>query len=128
MRRALLAFLLLLLLPLQAANGEPPWQTLPPTPAPVAGEHTGHAKVNGISLYYASIGHGTPVVLVHGGLANAGLLGANQVKRARPALHASSSWTAAAMAARTRDAHPYGYDLMADDVVGLMDYAEDRQG
>ena len=51
MRRALLA--LLLLLPLQAAAGEPLWQTLPPTPAPVPGEHRSHANVNGISLYYA---------------------------------------------------------------------------
>jgi hypothetical protein len=25
-------------------------------------EHTGHAKVNGISLFYATIGHGSPVV------------------------------------------------------------------
>jgi hypothetical protein len=58
MRAALLASLLLL--PFQAAGAEPLWQTLPPTPAPVAGEHTGHAKVNGISLYYATIGHGSP--------------------------------------------------------------------
>jgi hypothetical protein len=41
MRRALLAFLLLL--SLHAARGEPLWQTLPPTPAPVPGEYTGHA-------------------------------------------------------------------------------------
>ncbi len=68
MRRALLAFLLLL--PIHAAGGEPLWQTLPPTPAPVPGEHTGHAKVNGINFYYATIGHGSPVVLLHGGLAN----------------------------------------------------------
>jgi len=52
------------------AISEPLWQTLPPTPPPVAGEQTGHAKVNGISLYYATIGHGSPVVLLHGGLAN----------------------------------------------------------
>jgi hypothetical protein len=48
MRRVLLAFLLLL--PFQAARGESLWQTLPATPAPVSGEHLGHAKVNGISL------------------------------------------------------------------------------
>jgi hypothetical protein len=96
-RRALLAFLLLLLLPLQAANGEPPWQTLPPTPAPVAGEQTGHAKVNGISLYYASIGHGSPVVLLHGGLSNSDYWG-NQIKALAPH-HTVMSWTAAATAA-----------------------------
>jgi hypothetical protein len=54
MRSALLTFLLFL--SLHAARGEPLWRTLPPTPAPVPGEHIGHAKVNGISLYYATIG------------------------------------------------------------------------
>ena len=80
-RLALLAFLLLL--PLQAARGESLWQTLPPTPAPVPGEHTGHAKVNGISLYYATIGHGSPVVLLHGGLSNSDYWG-NQIKALAP--------------------------------------------
>ena len=77
MRRAVLAFLLLL--PLHAARSEPLWQTLPPTPAPVPGEHTGHAKVNGISSYYATIGHGSPVVLLHGGLSNSAYWG-NQIR------------------------------------------------
>jgi hypothetical protein len=102
MRRPLLAFLLLL--PLHAARGEPLWRTLPPTPAPVPGEYTGHAKVNGISLYYATIGHGSPVVLLHGGLANSDYWGI----RSRLSLPAtpSSSWTAAATAAaRAMPAH-----------------------
>ena len=81
MRRALLAFLLLL--PLHAARGEPLWQTLPPTPAPVPGEHIGHAKVNGVSLYYATIGNGSPVVLLHGGLSNSDYWG-NQIKALAP--------------------------------------------
>ena len=45
---------LALVLPWGVAFAEPLWQTLPPTPPPVPGEHTGHAKVNGISLYYAT--------------------------------------------------------------------------
>jgi hypothetical protein len=80
-RRALLTFLLLL--PLHVARAEPLWQTLPPTPAPVPGEHIGHAKVNGISLYYATIGHGSPVVLLHGGLSNSDYWG-NQIKALAP--------------------------------------------
>ncbi len=81
MRRLLLA--LLLLIPLRAALAEALWETLPPTPPPVAGEHTGHAKVNGINLYYATIGHGSPVVLLHGGLANSDYWG-EQVKALAP--------------------------------------------
>jgi pimeloyl-ACP methyl ester carboxylesterase len=117
MRRALLA--LLLLLPLQAALGEPLWQTLPPTPAPVPGEHSGHAKVNGITLYYATIGHGPPVVLLHGGLANSDYWG-NQIK-ALMSRHTVIVVDSRGHGRSTRDARPYGYDLMADDVVALFD-------
>ena len=49
----------------------PRWKTLPelaPMPAARAG---GMAPVNGIALYYAIYGHGAPLVLLHGGLANA---------------------------------------------------------
>ena len=74
---------LLLLLSLQAAAGEPLWQTLPPTPAPVRGEHSGRAAVNGISLYYATIGRGPPVILLHGGLSNSDYWG-NQVRALAP--------------------------------------------
>ena len=116
-RRALLA--LLLLLPLQAAAGEPLWQTLPPTPAPVSGEHRGHAKVNGISLYYATIGHGSPVVLLHGGLSNSDYWG-NQIKALAP-LHTAIVMDSRGHGRSTRDARPYGYDLMADDVIALLD-------
>src|ERR1700730_6484593 len=117
MRRALLAFLLLL--SLHAARGEPLWQTLPPTPAPVPGEYTGHAKVNGISLYYATIGHGSPVVLLHGGLANSDYWG-NQIKALAPR-HTVIVVESRGHGRSTRDARPYGYDLMVDDVVALLD-------
>jgi hypothetical protein len=58
-------------------------RALPLTPAPVPAERTGHAKVNGISLYYATIGHGSPVVLLHGGLSNSDYWG-NQIKALAP--------------------------------------------
>ena len=117
MRRLLIA--LLFLLPLHVAHADALWQTLPPTPAPVAGEHTGHAKVNGISLYYAVIGHGSPVVLLHGGLANSDYWGF-QVKALAPH-HTVIVMDSRGHGRSTRDARPYGYDLMADDVVGLLD-------
>jgi pimeloyl-ACP methyl ester carboxylesterase len=122
MRRMLL--LLLLVLPLRAGSAEERWRTLPPTPPPVAGEHTDHAKVNGINLFYAEIGPETPsqsppVVLLHGGLANSDYFG-NQV----PALarhHRVILVDSRGHGRSTRDARPFGYDLMADDVVALLD-------
>jgi pimeloyl-ACP methyl ester carboxylesterase len=117
MRRLLLS--LLLLIPLRAALAEALWETLPPTPPPVAGERAGHAKVNGINLYYATIGQGSPVVLLHGGLANSDYWG-EQVKALAPH-HLVILMDSRGHGRSTRDARPYGYDLMADDVVGLLD-------
>ncbi|HEY0912918.1 MAG TPA: alpha/beta hydrolase, partial [Bradyrhizobium sp.] len=76
MRRFLLASLVLLAnWPAFAAER---WETLPPTPASIASDRGGHAQVNGISIYYAVYGHGSPVIFLHGGLANTDYLG-NQV-------------------------------------------------
>jgi len=116
--RAFLLTLLLLLAsaPMRAAER---WETLPPTPAPIATDRTGQAEVNGISIHYAIYGKGSPVIFLHGGLANADYWG-NQV------LPVAAHHTVLLMDSRghgrsTRDARPYGYDLMADDVVALMD-------
>lgn len=114
------AVLLFLILSLPAhAGAAPRWQTLPPTPTPVAGEATGFAAVNGIRLYYATIGEGPPVVLLHGGLANSDYWG-NQVRALAPH-HNVILVDSRGHGRSTRDARPYSYDLMADDVVGLLD-------
>ena len=117
MHRLLLS--LLLAVPLRIALADALWQTLPSTPPPVAGEHAGHAKVNGINLYYATIGHGPPVVLLHGGLANSDYWG-HQVTALAPH-HTVILVDSRGHGRSTRDARPYGYDLMADDVVALLD-------
>ena len=101
------------------AGAEPRWETLPPTPAPVTGEATGFAPVDGIRLYYATIGEGPPVVLLHGGLANSDYWG-NQV-RALASHHKVILVDSRGHGRSTRDARPYSYDLMADDVAGLLD-------
>ncbi len=116
MRALLLS--LILLCPVAAAAAER-WETLPPTPAPVASEITGTAEVNGIKLFYATIGDGPPVVLVHGGLANSDYWG-NQIAALAPH-HKVIVMDSRGHGRSTRDARPYGYDLMADDVVGLLD-------
>ncbi len=118
MVRALL-LLLLLVLPPHAGFAAALWETLPPTPPPVPGEHIGHARINGIRLYYAVIGHGSPVVLLHGGLANSDYWG-NQVKALAP-FHTVILMDSRGHGRSTHDARPYGYDLMADDVAGLLD-------
>jgi pimeloyl-ACP methyl ester carboxylesterase len=116
--RALLLTVVLVLtvLPAQAAQR---WQTLPPTPAAIPTERSGQAHVNGISVHYAVYGHGSPVILLHGGLANLEYWG-NQI-RALARYRTVIAMDSRGHGRSTRDGRPYGYDLMADDVVGLMD-------
>ncbi len=101
----------------------PRWQTLPPTPPPVAGTVAGVADVDGIRLAYATLGasegDAPPVVLLHGGLANFDYWG-HQVE-ALKAHHRVILVDSRGHGRSTRDARPFGYDLMADDVVALLD-------
>jgi pimeloyl-ACP methyl ester carboxylesterase len=112
-------FALLLTLPFRAGIAAELWQTLPPTPSPLPGEQSGRAAVNGIGLYYVRTGQGSPVVLLHGGLANSDYWG-NQIKVLAPH-HTVIAVDSRGHGRSTRDARPYGYDLMADDVVALLD-------
>jgi pimeloyl-ACP methyl ester carboxylesterase len=106
------------------AHAEPQWLTLPPTPTLPQTAQSGYAPVNNIKIWYASFGpkasQGEPVILLHGGLANANYWG-NQVKALQ------SRYRVIVMDSRghgrsSRDDKPYGYDLMASDVIGLMDF------
>jgi pimeloyl-ACP methyl ester carboxylesterase len=119
MRRSLVLLVLLLAVPLHAGLAAERWKTLPPTPPPVPGEHTGHAKVNGINVFYAEIGHGSPVVLLHGGLASSDYFG-NQI-RPLARHHRVIVMDSRGHGRSTRDERPFGYDIMADDVVRLLD-------
>ena len=119
-RLALLLCLVALVAISAPVRADPQWLTLPPTPALPKAERSGLAPVNGIKIWYAVFGAGEPVILLHGGLANANYWG-HQV----PAL--AKRYRVIVMDSRghgrsTRNAQPYGYDLMADDVVGLMDF------
>lgn len=118
MSRRLLA-VACLLLSFSSAHAAERWETLPPTPAPVVGAKTGYAAVNGIKVYYTRTGHGSPVVLLHGGLSNADYWG-HQVK-ALAAKHTVISIDSRGHGRSSRDDRPYGYDLMADDVVAVLD-------
>jgi pimeloyl-ACP methyl ester carboxylesterase len=111
-----LLVLVLAALPARAAER---WEVLPPTPAPIHSERSGQANANGISIHYAIYGQGSQVILLHGGLANTDYWG-NQIKALAPH-HTVIVMDSRGHGRSTRDSRPYGYDLMADDVVALMD-------
>ena len=125
MRRFASILALVLAVATAPAMAEPQWMTLPPTPALPAPLRSGTAPVNGIRIWYAVFGHGDPVILVHGGLANANYWG-NQV-RALQDRYEVIVLDSRGHGRSTRNATPYGYDLMADDVVGLMDFLKIRK-
>lgn len=108
-----------LLLSFSAVHATERWETLPPTPAPIVGAKTGYAAVNGIKVYYTKTGHGSPVILLHGGLSNSDYWG-NKVK-ALAAKYTVISLDSRGHGRSSRDEKPYGYDLMADDVVAVLD-------
>jgi pimeloyl-ACP methyl ester carboxylesterase len=102
------------------ANATPQWLVLPPMPSLPKADESGYAPVNGVKIWYAEFGSGSPVILLHGGLANSNYWG-----KLIPAL--SPHYRVVVMDSRghgrsTRNAQPYGYDLMASDVLGLMDH------
>lgn len=103
-----------------SAVAMPQWLNLPATPTLPQPLRSGYQPVNGIRIWYAEFGHGAPVILLHGGLANSNYWG-----ELVPALVAAG-YHVVVMDSRghgrsTRNAEPFGYDLMASDVVGVMD-------
>jgi pimeloyl-ACP methyl ester carboxylesterase len=94
-----------------AAHGAPP---LPDT------SDCGYVEHDGARIWYAAHGTGSPVILLHGGLGNGENWG-HQV----PALTAAG-YRVIAIDSRghgrsTRDARPFAYELMAADVLAVMD-------
>jgi pimeloyl-ACP methyl ester carboxylesterase len=118
LRIALVLFLTFLVF-VRAAGAEPAWLTLPPTPKLPTSAKSGYAHVNGIKLWYAELGHGTPVILLHGGLANSNYWG-----KLFPVL--ARRYRVLAIDSRGhgrsfRDGRPFSYELMASDVLAFMD-------
>lgn len=93
-----------------AANGAPP----------LPASRTGTVETAGARIWYADIGSGPPVILLHGGMGNA-----NQWGHQVPALIAAG-YRVVAIDSRghgrsTRDAQPFSYALMAADTRAVMD-------
>ena len=89
--------------------------------APLPHTHEqGYVEHDGARIWYATYGAGSPVILLHGGLGHSGNWG-YQV----PAL-LRSGYRAIVIDIRghgrsTRDARPFTYELMASDVLAVMD-------
>src|SRR5687768_3319321 len=88
-------------------------------PLPVT-QDQGFVEHDGARIWYAAYGSGASVILLHGGLGHGGNWG-YQV----PAL-VSDGYGAVVIDSRghgrsTRDARPFSYELMASDVLAVMD-------
>ena len=102
------------------ALATPQWLNLPPTPSLPKAARSGLAPVNRIKIWYATFGHGESVVMLHGGLASADYWG-RQV-RALQTHYQVIVMDSRGHGRSSRDAQPFGYDLMASDVLALMDH------
>jgi len=83
---------------------------------------TGHAPVNGLSLYYEIHGAGEPLILLHGGLQATEMLG-----EILPSLSNNRQVIAVDLQAHGRTAdidRPLRCEAMADDIAALMKYLE----
>jgi pimeloyl-ACP methyl ester carboxylesterase len=96
------------------------WQTLPMPGVLPQAKAKGFVMHDGAEIYYAVYGSGTPVILLHGGLASSDWFG-DQV----PALvrdgHQAVLIDSRGHGRSTRDQRRYTYELMASDVVAVMD-------
>ncbi len=102
------------------------WTTLPmpaPLPAATAKGYVPHA---GAQIYYAVYGSGSPVILLHGGLTNSDWFG-NQVPALVRAGHEAILIDSRGHGRSTRDQRRYTYELMASDVVAVMDALKVRR-
>lgn len=97
-----------------------PWFRFVPPPAMPPPAHSGLAPVNGVRLWYAEYGSGSPVLLLHGGLMNSNYWAA-QI----PALeqrHRVIVFDSRGHGRSTRGDAPFSYPLLASDAIALMNY------
>ncbi|CAH2603271.1 Alpha/beta hydrolase [Rhodovastum atsumiense] len=127
-RRTLASAALLAGLPFAAApalaqpDRRNPWMVLPPMPDLPPARVAGRVPVNDIEMWRAEFGpaEGRPVVVLHGGLASSNYFG-----KVIPDFVAEG-FRVVCLDSRghgrsTRSAQPYSYELMASDVVAMMD-------
>ena len=107
---------------LTAASAEPLWQTLPAMPSLPPATVSGPIHVDDIEMWRAEFGpaQGKPVIMVHGGLANSNYFGTVIPYLVQAGFHVIAV-DSRGHGRSTRSAQPYSYELMASDVVGMLD-------
>ncbi|HXW15970.1 MAG TPA: alpha/beta hydrolase [Terriglobia bacterium] len=115
----LVGLLLIALTGVLPALAQNPWKRLPDTPELPKPERSGTAPVNGIRMWYAEFGHGSPVILLHGGLANSNYWGL-QIPALAPHFEVIVA-DSRGHGRSTGNSEPITYHLMATDVLALMD-------
>ena len=88
-----------------------------PLPEP---EVRGQVEHDGALIHYEAHGAGSPVILLHGGLGHGGNWG-HQVPALLADGHRVILIDSRGHGRSTRDARPYSYELMAADVLAVMD-------
>jgi pimeloyl-ACP methyl ester carboxylesterase len=102
------------------------WITLPdptPLPRPAASGYVAH---DGARIFYSTYGAGPPVILLHGGLASQRYWG-DQVGPLVADHHRVILIDSRGHGRSSRDARPYTYELMASDVVAVMNTLKVRR-
>jgi pimeloyl-ACP methyl ester carboxylesterase len=115
-----LALTLLLGAPGAALAAVKVWQTLPPPAALPTADIEGWITHEGARIWFAAYGAGPPVILLHGGDASGDIWG-GQVPALIAAGHRVILIDSRGHGRSTLDGRPLGYELMATDVVAVMD-------
>lgn len=121
---AIAAFVLVAVLAMAGCSPSaetPAWKTLPKPAALPIPDESGLAPVDDIQMWYAIFnkGGGNPVLLIHGGLVNGDTWGNQVPKLAKN--HEIIIADSRGHGRSTRSSKPFGYELMANDYLALLD-------
>jgi pimeloyl-ACP methyl ester carboxylesterase len=87
---------------------------------PANSDTQGYVEHKGAHIWYATYGSGSPVILLHGGFGHSGNW-SYQLSDLLAAGHRVIFIDSRGHGRSTRDARPYTYELMASDVLAVMD-------